>query len=185
MPGRPAQRILPCAPPPTSTPATRLLPPAATGALACPTVSTPPAPASASRTRWGARGAVAAGGVLGALARYALTSALPTPARGWPVGTTVVNLLGCFALGLLLEALARRGPDTGRRHLVRLGAGTGLLGSFTTCSTLAVETDLLAREGATALAVAYPLVSVVTGVALCGLGVVLAARLVPRPGEGA
>ncbi|NAZ88329.1 fluoride efflux transporter FluC [Kineococcus indalonis] len=133
------------------------------------------------RSRAAARAVVAVGAVAGACARHGAGQWLSTPPRGWPVATTAVNLLGCLALGVLLEGLARCGPDTGRRRLVRLGAGTGLIGSFTTCSTLAVETDLLARDGRVALAVAYPLVSVVAGVVLCGLGVALAARLV-RPG---
>ncbi|MCI2240693.1 CrcB family protein [Paenibacillus sp. TRM 82003] len=146
-------------------------------------MSTAPRATSARAAPWGA---VAAGAVAGALARHGAARWLSTPPGGWPVATTVVNLLGCLALGLLLEGLARRGPDTGRRRLLRLGLGTGLVGSFTTYSTLAVETDLLARDGAVGLAVAYPLVSVVAGVALCGAGVALAARLVPRPaGEGA
>ncbi|WP_432496042.1 fluoride efflux transporter FluC [Kineococcus auxinigenes] len=145
-------------------------------------MSTVPQATSPRASTWGV---VAAGAVAGAFARHGAAQWLTTPPHGWPVATTVVNLLGCFALGLLLEALARRGPDTGRRRLVRLGAGTGLLGSFTTYSTLAVETDLLARGGSIALAVAYPLTSVVAGVALCGLGVALATRLVRRAGEGA
>ncbi len=130
--------------------------------------------------------AVAAGAVAGALARHGASRWLPVPAHGWPVATTAVNLLGCLALGVLLEALARRGPETARRCLVRLGVGTGLLGSFTTYSALAVEVDLLARDGAWGLALAYPLASVVAGVALCAAGAALGARLVPRSaGEGA
>ena len=139
-----------------------------------------PGPARAPLAgRAGERAVVAAGAVAGAAARHGTAQWLSTPPRGWPVATTVVNLLGCLALGLLLEGLARRGPDTGRRRLVRLGVGTGLIGSFTTYSALAVESDLLARDGAPVLALAYPLVSVVAGVVLCGAGVALAARLVP------
>ncbi|WP_337063461.1 CrcB family protein [Kineococcus sp. G2] len=146
-------------------------------------MSTVPPATSSRAVAWGA---VAAGAAAGALARHGAGRWLTTPQGGWPVATTVVNLLGCLALGLLLEGLARRGPDTGRRRLLRLGLGTGLIGSFTTYSTLAVETDLLARGGAVGVAVAYPLVSVVAGVVLCGAGVALAGRLLPRPaGEGA
>jgi len=90
--------------------------------------------------------AVAVGGAVGCLARYGIGLALPTPPTGWPTGTFLANLAGALLLGLLLEGLARTGPDTGWRQLARLGLGTGLLGAFTTYSTLAVELDLqLAR----------------------------------------
>jgi fluoride exporter len=89
------------------------------------------------------------------------------------VATLAVNLLGALLLGALLEALARRGPDTGRRRLLRLGLGTGVLGGFTTYSTLAVETATLP----TALAVAYLAASVLLGAAAALAGVLLGRRV--------
>lgn len=103
--------------------------------------------------------AVATGGLLGALARYALDRLLPSPPPGWPTGTLVANLTGVFLLGLLLEVLSRSGPDCGWRQQLRLLVGTGFCGALTTYSTLAVETDLLARRGHVHLAVAYVMVS--------------------------
>ena len=119
--------------------------------------------------------AVLAGGLLGTPARYGLGQALPGRSGSWPVGTLVVNLVGAFLLGLLLEGLARRGDDTGRRRLLRLGLGTGFLGAFTTYSALAVETDLLVRDGRPGLAAAYALISVLAGLALAAAGVAAAA----------
>ena len=72
---------------------------------------------------------VALGGAVGTLARYGLSHAVPDTG-GVPVATLVENVVGAFLLGLLLEALARSGPDVGRRRLARLGLGTGLLGAF-------------------------------------------------------
>jgi CrcB protein len=123
--------------------------------------------------------AVVAGGLLGAPARYLLSLALPTPVDGWPTATFVVNIVGAFVLGLLLEALARSGPDVGWRRVMRLFAGTGFCGALTTYSTLAVELDLLAHHGRWGLAVGYALASVVTGLALAAAGVSLAAAVHP------
>lgn len=118
---------------------------------------------------------VAAGGGTGVAARNALVGALGT-VQGWPVATFTANLLGAFLLGGLLELLLRQGPENPRRRGVRLGLGTGLLGGFTTFSTLAVEVERLAATGHPGMAVAYGVASVVLGVAAALAGVVLAAR---------
>lgn len=117
---------------------------------------------------------VLAGGVLGTPARYALSVALPTRAGAWPAGTFTANLLGAFLLGALLEALARRGQDSGGRLLLRLALGTGFLGAFTTYSTLAVEIDLLVRAHRPALAVAYAGATVLGGLVATTGGISLA-----------
>jgi len=119
--------------------------------------------------------AVFAGGLVGTPVRYAVGLALPARAGGWPTGTFLVNLVGAFLLGLLVEELARRGPDRGRRRVLRLGLGAGLLGAFTTYSTLAVETDLLVRDHRAALAATYALSTVLAGLVLAATGITLAA----------
>lgn len=86
---------------------------------------------------------VAGGGCAGTLARYAVGLAV-----GGPTATLAVNLLGSLALG----ALVARVP--GRR--VQLFVGTGLLSSFTTYSTFAVETVALGpADGAANVAATY------------------------------
>lgn len=122
--------------------------------------------------------AVLAGGVLGTLARHGLSLALPE--RPWPVGTLTANLVGALLLGALLEGLSRAGDDTGRRRLLRLALGTGVLGAFTTYSALAVEADLLLREGRPLLAAAYAGTTVVAGLGASTLGIALAARWAGR-----
>jgi CrcB protein len=124
------------------------------------------------------------GGALGTALRYALSRAWPTTAQHWPTGTFVANVVGAFVLGALLEALLRAGPDTGWRQRVRLVAGTGFCGGFTTYSTLAVETDLLLRDHCTGLALGYLLGSVLAGLVAVVLGVAVAARLVRGPERG-
>jgi CrcB protein len=97
---------------------------------------------------------VITGGVFGALARFGLSTVLPSPG-GWPLPTLMINLAGAFLLGVLLEALVRRGPDTGRLRVIRLLAGTGFMGAFTTYSTLALETNTLLGAGRTTDALVY------------------------------
>jgi CrcB protein len=123
---------------------------------------------------------VGVGGVPGALARYGLGLALPAPS-GWPLPTLVINLMGAFVLGLLLEALTRQGSDHGRRRTLRLLIGTGFLGAFTTYSTFAVETDRLFAAGRVAEGVLYAGVSVLGGIVASFLGIWFAAkRWAPR-----
>ena len=128
-------------------------------------------------------GLVAAGGAIGALARYGLIRAFPISAGHFPATTLAVNLSGAFLLGVLLEALLRRGrPD----HWLRILAGVGVLGAYTTFSTFADETALLARGGHVATAVVYDAVSLVGGVVAVVLGLVVAGWRYrpPLPDEG-
>ncbi|MBD8062092.1 CrcB family protein [Oceanitalea stevensii] len=121
-------------------------------------------------------GTVAAGGAAGAVARHLLVGA--GGSSGWAV-TLAVNVAGAFLLGLLLERLARGGPDTGRRRL-RLLLGTGALGGFTTYSGIAVEVLARLDAGSWAGAAGYGLGTVLAGLAACGAGVVVGARRAAR-----
>ncbi len=125
---------------------------------------------------WTAVGLVFGGGVAGTAARYGVAQVVG-PWGVWPAATFCVNVVGAFLLGLLLEALVRRGPDVGGRQQLRLLLGTGVLGAFTTYSTLAVDTDLLLREGYASVAVAYAAGTVVVGFVASMLGIWAAAEL--------
>lgn len=119
---------------------------------------------------------VGAGGVLGTLARWGVSLVVPSHG-GWPLPTLLVNLVGAFCLGLLLESLVRAGEDVGRRRSARLLLGTGVLGSFTTMSSLATELVLLA--GRPRVALGYGAASLAGGLVLAWCGIVLAARRRP------
>ena len=120
--------------------------------------------------------AVAAGGMLGTLARATLTGAVGQ-VDGWPVGTLTENVVGSFLLGLLLEALLRRATESRRTRVVRLGLGTGLLGGFTTFSSLALELERLLAGGSWGIAAGYAAATLVLGLSACLAGVALGARL--------
>jgi len=125
--------------------------------------------------------AVGLGGAVGATARYLLAGWLQARAsatRGWfalfPVGTLAVNLLGCFAIGLLAALFQERLAGD---PAVRTFALVGVLGGFTTFSTFGLETLALARDGNLALAFGNVGASVVLGLAGVWAGAALARTL--------
>lgn len=102
--------------------------------------------------RWLAdAGAVGLGGAAGTLLRWWATGAvyalIPAPRLPW--GTLAVNVLGCFAIGLLGGLAETRGILTASARLFLL---IGVLGGFTTFSTFGYETLALLREQAAARA---------------------------------
>ncbi|GAA1907570.1 fluoride efflux transporter FluC [Williamsia serinedens] len=127
---------------------------------------------------------VLVGGAVGTASRYGVELLLPHRGVGWPTGTFVINLVGAALLGALLESLTRLGPDSGWRRRARVLVGTGGCGAFTTYSTLALETSLLARDGATATAAGYAIGSVIGGIVAAWLGIVLAASVARRSEAG-
>lgn len=132
----------------------------------------PDTPPRAAQLRTSSVAWVFLGGALGTWVRDELSQALPV--AQWPWGTFVANLAGAFVLGALLETLSRCGPDEGRRQRLRLLAGTGFCGGLTTYSTLATETDLLARANATGTALGYLAATIVAGAALTWAGIAVA-----------
>jgi CrcB protein len=120
--------------------------------------------------------AVALGALFGAPTRYTIARALPTRTGAFPLSTLIINLSGAFVLGVILEALARRGDDRGARRIVRLVVGTGFCGAFTTYSTFAVESDLLVRDHAVGVAISYAAASLLGGLVATAGGIAIAAR---------
>jgi fluoride exporter len=121
---------------------------------------------------------IAVGGGLGSVARYLVSTALPVRPGHFPWATFLINLSGCFALGLLMVFVVEIWPP--RRYL-RPFAGIGILGGFTTFSTFAVEIRGLAAHGVWALADAYALNSLVGGLAAVWCGIALARLIARRP----
>lgn len=85
--------------------------------------------------------AIAAGGAVGAVMRYGLSLAVPSPVEGFPWATFTTNVSGCLLIGVLMVILT---DVSSRAHrLVRPFLGVGILGGFTTFSTYTVETQQL------------------------------------------
>jgi CrcB protein len=105
---------------------------------------------------------VAAGGAVGSAARYAVSVALPHGRSDLPLGTLLVNVVGCLLLGVLVGAWPRA-------RWARPFLGTGVLGGFTTFSALALETDRL-LDRSPAVAVVYAGLSVLLGLGAAWVG---------------
>lgn len=104
---------------------------------------------------------VGIGGAVGAITRVALASILPPFAFNLPIKILIVNVLGCFLLGALVEIFAMHGQIP--RHLQHLLI-QGFLGGFTTFSAFALEFHLLSEQGSHVLAVIYAILSVVLSI---------------------
>ncbi|MEF2975824.1 fluoride efflux transporter CrcB [Subtercola sp. YIM 133946] len=124
-------------------------------------------------------GLVALGGAVGTAVRFVIVDAFPT-ISGLPVPVLAINLLGAFALGLLLDTLARLGPDQGTRQRLRLLLGTGVLGGFTTYSTLSVDTVTLLHGGHVVEATLYALGTLVFGAVATIAGIALGSTIQRR-----
>lgn len=117
------------------------------------------------------------GGALGTLARYLLEAHHAVAAGGFPWVTLLVNLTGSLAIGLLVplsEHISHRAP------LLRPFLVIGLLGGWTTYSTLAVDATLLGKDGDVGTALAYLVATVAGGLALVVAGHDMGRRLVAR-----
>lgn len=110
-----------------------------------------------------------AGGALGAAARYALgLYAVRRFGPAFPWGTLVINLTGCFALGLFAGVrLSGRHPMP---DILPAAFAVGFLGAYTTFSTFGLETVLLLESGRGMAAFGYVAASVILGIAAAALG---------------
>ncbi|UIJ36237.1 CrcB family protein [Allobranchiibius sp. GilTou73] len=119
---------------------------------------------------------VALGGFVGTGVREALSLWFRTPADrvNWTI--LAINVSGAFLLGALVQLLAGRGPDHGRRRTVRLLLGTGMLGGFTTYSTFAEGAAQLIRENEPGMAIGYCGLTVGVGLLASFAGIAAAQR---------
>jgi CrcB protein len=107
---------------------------------------------------------IAVGGALGTLARYGLVGLINQ--RGYPWGTVAVNIVGSFALGVLVGLW---GAEHTSNH--QLALSIGVLGGFTTFSTFALDTISVWQNGSTGLAVVTVVVSVAAGIGAAVMGI--------------
>ena len=106
--------------------------------------------------------AIAAGGSLGALARYGIDVSIERRSVAlFPWSTLAINLSGCFLVGILIAAVVDRHHTP---QWLRLGLVVGFCGAYTTFSTFAQETLGLVEEAATGVALLNVTASVALGV---------------------
>lgn len=115
---------------------------------------------------------VGTGGFIGSVARYLTTFFLLRAMPGvFPYGTFAVNIIGCFAIGLIYgfsEKFAWFNPDW------RLFMATGICGGYTTFSTFAYENIKLLQQGEVMMFVWYSLSSFALSLAAAAAGLMLA-----------
>lgn len=118
---------------------------------------------------------IAAGGALGAMARYALGGLVQEWAGArFPYGTFVVNISGCLVMGVVMTVLTERGVvHPNWRFLVPVG----FIGAYTTFSTFEYETLRAIEQGAWLIGLGNVLASVVLGFASVALGVMATRQL--------
>jgi len=113
--------------------------------------------------------AVAIGGALGAMGRYAVTLyTFPILANRFPLATLSVNILGSLLIGICYVLIIEKGViDPEYRNLLM----AGFLGAFTTFSTFALDAVTLWQNGHGQLAAIYVAVSVAACIVAVAAGI--------------
>ena len=112
---------------------------------------------------------VALGGALGSVTRYQFSSWVLDHAVGWrfPLGTFLVNIVGCFIIGLLGGLVVKYELLSAEARLFLM---TGIMGGFTTFSAFGLETFYLLRREEFLIAGSYVFSSVIVGLLVLWLG---------------
>ncbi|GMT47613.1 Fluoride ion transporter CrcB [hydrothermal vent metagenome] len=118
---------------------------------------------------------IGVGGFIGAVTRFLISAWVGQKwGRSFPIGTFVVNITGCFFIGLAMTLFTERilaSPS------VRLFLTVGFLGAFTTFSTFEYETGSLLYDGEWLLSVANIVLSVGFGLVALKAGELIARRI--------
>jgi len=116
---------------------------------------------------------VALGAALGGLARYVIgTSITQYFGLRFPLGTMVINVTGCFAIGILMTVIGARAMNARWQPLLVVG----VLGGYTTFSSFGWEAYQAVRDGNPMMGLAYVLLSVTLGYLAVWCGAAIAQR---------
>jgi CrcB protein len=119
---------------------------------------------------------VAAGGALGSLLRYFVGQwSLRLWGPNFPWGTLIVNVAGCFVIGVFAEMIARRFNASVELRLLMI---TGFLGGFTTFSAFSLDAISLFERGEAVLGGVYIAASVGLSMAAVVAGLALMRALI-------
>ena len=111
--------------------------------------------------------AVGAGSFLGGAGRYLVSLVMKSVSQRFPWATLVVNLVGCFLIGLLWGVFSKNGTEGSNWALFMT---VGLCGGFTTFSTFSKEALVMLQGGNVWGFAGYVAISVIAGIALVALG---------------
>ncbi|SER33645.1 CrcB protein [Gracilibacillus ureilyticus] len=106
-------------------------------------------------------------GFIGAVLRYLVGLPFSSEEAVFPFGTLIANLAGSFILAYLTNILFKKWPIPAN---IQTALATGLIGSFTTFSTLSVEMVTLLQHNKTLLAFIYFVISLFGGLWMSRLG---------------
>jgi CrcB protein len=120
--------------------------------------------------------AVAVGGAIGSVARHAMNHFIHVRwlTTRFPAGTVVVNVTGCFLIGLLAGLIASNRLTL--RFYWREFVFVGILGGYTTFSTFGLDTHMLAQTHSSGAALANVAASMIGGLAAVWIGYALGLR---------
>ena len=110
---------------------------------------------------------VGAGSFIGGAARYLVSLALKNASKGFPWATLLVNLAGCFLIGLLWGMFSKSATEGSNWALLLT---VGLCGGFTTFCTFSKEALMMLQSGNIWGFAGYIGISVAAGIALVALG---------------
>lgn len=113
---------------------------------------------------------VAAAGAAGSVSRYLIGVWLVRTNERFPVATLAVNVVGAFAIGVLMAVFAARGELDSRARIV---VTTGFLGGFTTYSAFTYETVTMLERREVATAALYVSATLVSAALACWGGLLL------------
>jgi len=112
---------------------------------------------------------IAAGGAFGAVARFFLSTwVYNRTQQNFPYGTFLVNLVGCFLLGLFYTIFLQKSAVNPQ---IRSMITVGFLGAFTTFSTFSLETLNIIKEGNIGIGLLYVGSSIFLGILFVWLGI--------------
>ncbi|QXE02146.1 fluoride efflux transporter CrcB [Terribacillus sp. DMT04] len=120
--------------------------------------------------------AIGCGGSIGALLRYLVGVVIPQTGN-FPIGTLIINTIGCFLMGYFTNLVKQR--YFAQKQALAKALTTGMVGAFTTFSTVSLEAALLLQENMASVALIYLIISSAAGLGALMFGL----QLAPNPAQ--